>query len=191
MLQDTLTMAATLPGIDRFLCYVEEGDAVEYFREVAPDCRLLPQEGDDLGERMAGAFRRVFELGYARAVIIGTDIPHLPARFVSESLERLDGGADAVFVPCEDGGYCLLALRRVYRELFEGIVWSTDEVLATSLTRAQGAGIAVELLPRWHDLDTADDLRRPELLEETNGAVLTRAFIRGLRLPGGTGAGAD
>ena len=178
MLHDTLNRTRSLAGIDRFVCYVDDDGAEAYFRDAAPDCRLLSQNGTDLGERMAEAFRHLFETGYDRAAIIGSDSPDLPMRFVTESLAHLASGADAVYVPSGDGGFCLLALRKLHGNLFEGIAWSTEKVLEMSLERAANAGLRVELLPVWHDVDTIADLHRPELLDETNGAVLTRAFIR-------------
>ena len=39
---------------------------------------MFPQEGSDLGTRMANAFRRVFAEGASRALLVGTDLPDLP-----------------------------------------------------------------------------------------------------------------
>lgn len=177
MLLDILERTADLPGVDRLVCYADDAGAADYFRAAAPGCRLLPQAEGDLGARLAGAFRQVFAAGYGRAAVIGSDSPDLPLPCVTASLERLSAGADAVYVPGGDGGYCLLALREPHGELFEGIAWSTDTVLAASLARAAGAGLRVELLPGWYDVDTAEDLERPGLTAPGNGAPRTRAFL--------------
>ena len=42
--------------------------------------------------------------------------------------------------------------------LFEGIPWSTGEVLQRSLERASSLGLKTELLPPWWDIDTFADL---------------------------------
>ncbi|MCM2359591.1 MAG: glycosyltransferase, partial [Geobacteraceae bacterium] len=65
----------------------------------------------------------------------------------------------------------------LHNELFRDVPWSSGEVLAKSLKRAEQAGVRVSLLPTWHDVDTADDLERPELLDPENGAPRTREFL--------------
>jgi rSAM/selenodomain-associated transferase 1 len=179
MLGDTLTKMAKLPATDRLLFYEEQQGAAAYFRQTAAGCRLYPQQGDNLGGRMANAFGLAFAEGYRAAVIIGTDSPDLPLPFIETAFRKLaQTGVEAIYGPSEDGGYYLLGLKRMYAELFRDIPWSSDGVLEKSLTRAERAGIRTELLPSWYDVDTAADLQRPELLIEGNGAPLTRRFIK-------------
>jgi len=191
MLLDTLVKTGQLAGLDRLLFY-EQGDGTpEFFAETVGEGVCYPQEGEGLGARLAAAFDRTFGLGYDAAAVIGTDSPHLPTTFIDRAFELLDDpGVDAVFGPTEDGGYYLLAMKCLHRELFTGIPWSTGEVLEESLSRAAAAGIATALLPVWHDVDTAADLLRPELVAPDNGAPLTREFIlrnppRSPAFPGG------
>jgi rSAM/selenodomain-associated transferase 1 len=179
MLHDLLAKAATLSCCALYLFYEEAGGAREYFLETARGMTCLPQLGKDLGERMAEAFRAVFALGHEAAVIIGTDSPDLPLSFIEAAFDRLENGTgEAVFGPSEDGGYFLAGMTRLHRELFRDVPWSSGTVLQESLKRAEEAGIAVSLLPGWYDVDTAADLERPELLDEANGAPLTREFIK-------------
>uniref|UniRef100_A0A831UBG8 Glycosyltransferase n=1 Tax=Geobacter metallireducens TaxID=28232 RepID=A0A831UBG8_GEOME len=178
MLLDILAKTGQMTAVDRLLFYEQGEGAPEFFAETVGTVGSYPQEGEGLGERLAAAFERTFSLGYNAAAVIGTDSPHLPAAFIEQALELLDDpGVDAVFGPTEDGGYYLLAMKRLRRELFEGIPWSTPEVLKDSLARAAAAGMATALLPLWHDVDTAADLLRPELVDPGNGAPLTREFI--------------
>ncbi|RNC70746.1 MAG: glycosyltransferase [Desulfuromonadales bacterium] len=190
MLLDILAKTGQMADIDRFV-FFEQGDGSrEYFATLVSDGEVYSQEGDGLGDRMAGAFRTVFGLGYDRVAIIGTDSPDLPAAFIGRAYGLLDdSGVDAVFGPSDDGGYYLLAMKRFQPELFTGIPWSTGEVLERSLERSTVAGIATALLPVWHDIDTAADLLRPELADPANGAPLTREFI--LRHPPHTPASPD
>lgn len=44
--------------------------------------------------------------------------------------------------------------------LFEGIPWSTDQVLALTQQKAEAGGLNLALLPIWNDVDTIDDLQR-------------------------------
>jgi uncharacterized protein len=184
MLGDVLVKAAALSHIDgRFLFYEEADEAGEFFAGRSLGMSCLPQRGKDLGERMAAAFHAVFDSGYGSAVIIGTDAPDLPVRFIESAFDLLEREAsDAVFGPCEDGGYYLVGLKRLCHPLFRDVPWSTNNVLQVSLQRAREAGIAVSLLPPWHDVDTAADLKRRELYLDGNGARFTRDYLRKLAL---------
>lgn len=178
MLDDTLAKIALLSGVAKFLFYEKCAGAREYFAECARDMTCLPQRGNDLGERMAEAFRVVFAAGHEAAVIIGSDSPDMPLSFIEEAFAEMGGGgADALFGPSDDGGYYLLAMRELRGELFRNVPWSSGDVLRKSLDNAGNAGVKVSFLPVWHDVDTAEDLRRPELLDVGNGAPLTREFI--------------
>ncbi len=182
MLGDVLAKTANHPAVKgRFLCYENTDEAREYFVGQSRGMIFLPQLGVDLGEKMAEAFRSVFALGYGAAVVIGTDAPDLPVNFIEMAFRRLeDGDCDAVYGPCEDGGYYLLGMKKLCCPLFRDVPWSTGRVLEVSLQRAGEAGITVSLLPLWHDVDTAADLERPELFSEGNGALLTREYLEKL-----------
>lgn len=181
MLLDTIGKTGQMPGVARLIFYEQGEGAGEFFAGVAGGGAVYPQEGDDLGERMAGAFRTAFGMGYGEVAIIGTDSPDLPVALIERSYDLLRLPAvDVVFGPSEDGGYYLVAAKRPHPELFTGIPWSTGEVLGRSLGRAAEAGIATVLLPSWYDVDSAGDLLRPELVAPGNGAPLTREFIENL-----------
>ena len=49
---------------------------------------------------------------HARVLLIGADCPALAARHLREAAQALLGGADAVLVPAEDGGYVLPVVAR-------------------------------------------------------------------------------
>jgi len=63
-----------------------------------------------------------------------------------------------VLGPSEDGGYYLIGLRTPVARLFEEIAWSTAAVAAQTRERAAEAGLPVEMLRRWYDVDDADSL---------------------------------
>jgi uncharacterized protein len=179
MLEDILAKTARLDGVARFLYYEPDPEAAPFFDRFVPGIAPAPQRGADLGERMATAFGELFAAGYGEVAIIGTDLPDLPVAFIEESFLRLaTAGIDAVFGPSEDGGYYLLAMRELHGSLFRDIPWSSEKVLELSLEKGKQAGLGISLLPVWHDVDTAMDLKRPELLDEGNGAPLTREFLK-------------
>ena len=126
-----------------------------------PATRALRQQGADLGERLHRALAEAARGGAAVAAL-GSDHPTLPVAVVERAFEAVEAGADAAIGPAEDGGYYLIALapRAVRPELFAGIAWSTDRVLAATLERCRALGLAVELLPTASDVDTPADLAR-------------------------------
>jgi rSAM/selenodomain-associated transferase 1 len=120
----------------------------------------FPQVGADLGERMQNAFQHCFSDGFASVVLIGSDIPDLPAETFAEAFAAL-ASRGAVIGPAADGGYYLIGFRRetFVPEVFEGIAWSTEGVFAETTERLARAGVSIHRLPRRRDVDTPDDLR--------------------------------
>jgi rSAM/selenodomain-associated transferase 2/rSAM/selenodomain-associated transferase 1 len=121
---------------------------------------LLPQSGGDLGERMSAAFRQLFAAGYARVILIGSDLPSLPPSRIADADHALRRGADVVFGPAEDGGYYLIGLSRPTDLLFSGIAWGGPDVLRQTVARARAAGWRVETIDPWYDVDSPADLAR-------------------------------
>lgn len=109
----------------------------------------------DLGARMLAAFESALG-GRARALLIGSDCPALSTRHLRRAERALRDGADAVFVPCEDGGYALIGLKRAEARLFDGIAWGGDGVMAETRARLTALGW------RWRELETLWDVDRPE-----------------------------
>ena len=68
-------------------------------------------------------------------------------------------------------------MKRLHPQLFTGITWSSGTVLRESMARGKDAGLHMVLLPACSDLDTPDDLLRPEVIDERNEAPLTRGFL--------------
>ncbi|HEX8674827.1 MAG TPA: TIGR04282 family arsenosugar biosynthesis glycosyltransferase [Longimicrobium sp.] len=119
--------------------------------------RYLPQPTGDLGTRMKAAFHAAFEDGADRVVIIGSDLPELSAALLRRAFDALESHP-AVIGPARDGGYYLLGMRTMIEGLFDGIPWSTTEVLARTLDRFRAAGIKPALLDTLSDADEVDDL---------------------------------
>lgn len=179
MLHDTLSKVRRSLDCTSVTVYFEPNPGSdEYFVALARGMESVPQIGDDLGERMEAAFRRQFSLGNEAVVIIGTDIPHLPASFIDDAFALLENPeTDVVFGPAADGGYYLLGMKRLHRELFKGLPWSSETVLRESMKKGERSGLRMALLPLCSDVDTPDDLVRNELLDEKNDAHLTRQFL--------------
>jgi rSAM/selenodomain-associated transferase 1 len=121
------------------------------------DAAYLPQGDGDLGARMRTAFEAAFAAGHPRVLIVGSDLPELSAEVLRRALRLLDAHP-AVVGPAADGGYYLLGLREMVPGVFDGIAWSTGEVLAATLTRLRAAGCEPALLETLRDVDVAADL---------------------------------
>jgi rSAM/selenodomain-associated transferase 1 len=119
------------------------------------------QRGADLGARMLHALREGLRRA-ERVILIGSDCPVLRARDLRRAARWLAGGADAVFAPAEDGGYALVALRRVSPRLFEGIDWGGAQVMAQTRARLAALGWRWRELPEVWDVDRPEDVRRLE-----------------------------
>lgn len=116
---------------------------------------LHAQATGDLGGRMLVALESAL-VSHATALLIGTDCPALTARHLRQAERALRGGDDAVFVPCEDGGYALIGLKRADRRLLEGIAWGSDGVMVETRARLRQIGWS------WTELETLWDVDRPE-----------------------------
>jgi rSAM/selenodomain-associated transferase 1 len=136
------------------------------------------QAGNGLGERMLAAFARALA-DHARVLLIGSDCPALTPRHLQQAGRALRDGADAVFVPCEDGGYALIGLTRVDARLFDDIAWGSDRVMAETRARLKQLGWT------WRELETLWDVDRPEDYERLAFSGLPGAGERP-RVTGGT-----
>jgi rSAM/selenodomain-associated transferase 1 len=152
-------------------------------RFAIPAAETFVQRGDDLGARMHSAFARVCDEGFARCVLVGSDVPQLALTTVERAFAALDT-ADLVLGPACDGGYYLIAARRPL-DVFTGIAWGTDTVLAATRQRAAKLRLTVELLDEDFDVDEVADLERLEALLESADAsaamAATTAALRTLR----------
>jgi rSAM/selenodomain-associated transferase 1 len=159
-LQDIMEEMARVPQVQLAVAFSPPG-ARGFFQNLSPPgTELFPQEGADLGERMARAFARSFAAGFNPVVLRGGDVPDLPAAVVSEAKEVLAAGrAQVVLGPSPDGGYHLIGLRRPQLPLFQGPAWSSSTVLSDTVSLARQLALTVHLLPPWPDIDTFDNLR--------------------------------
>lgn len=114
--------------------------------------RQLQDQSADLGQRMKSAFEKLLP-HYDKVAIIGSDCPYLTPAMMDEAFAALDK-VDVVFGPSNDGGYYLLALKKMLPTLFEGIAWSTYQVLAKSLDKLGSTGSSFAKLDYLEDIDT-------------------------------------
>jgi uncharacterized protein len=164
------------------LCYTPEGEE-EAFEEVEREgSMMMPQRGENLGERLTNCFADLFALGFESVVVIGADSPTLPGEYVFDAFECFETDDDVVIGPTEDGGYYLVGMRKLHRRIFEDIPWGARGALEATIERAREAGLNLVLLSEWRDVDTPEDFERlkHELDENEGVAKFTRRFLKEL-----------
>lgn len=119
--------------------------------------RVIKQGSGDLGDRM---LRPASFLKTGPFVVIGTDIPDIQPHHIRKAFKLL-GSHDAVFGPCDDGGFWLVGLKRhpiLTNPYGKNVRWSHEETLNDCLQNLKGKKVA--FLETLDDIDTLDDLTR-------------------------------
>jgi rSAM/selenodomain-associated transferase 2/rSAM/selenodomain-associated transferase 1 len=132
---------------------------------LGPDISYLPQGSGDLGKRMARGFHEALQAEMSRVVLVGTDVPDISPRLLLEAFEALVH-SDLVLGPARDGGYYLIGLRKVYRQLFVDMPWGTEKVLQRTMRIADELRLSVVLLETLDDVDRPEDLHLWKKLSE-------------------------
>ena len=117
---------------------------------------LWPQPSGDLGQKLSAWFDFACATD-DRVLVIGSDSPALPLEFIEQAVQELDT-SDCIIGPALDGGYYLLGLKCPHPRLFEGIDWSSPQVLEQTRARAAELRLRVAELPPWNDVDEFADL---------------------------------
>lgn len=126
---------------------------------------LHPQQGYDLGERMANAFTGNLP-HHQKVLVIGCDCPAFTPDDLRAAMDTLDD-QDAVIIPAHDGGYLLLGLRTFSPLIFTDIDWSTERVFEQTTRQLDAAGL------QWIALESKQDIDRPEDLIHCPEHLLT------------------
>ena len=120
------------------------------------------QQGIDLGERMHNAFKELLDLGHEKVVIIGSDLLDLNTTIIEDAFDTLDHH-DVVIGPAEDGGYYLLGMKTLYKNLFKNKAWGTQTVRQDTLKDLQNSNVS--LLKELNDIDTFEDMKHYDQLK--------------------------
>jgi rSAM/selenodomain-associated transferase 1 len=154
LLQHTLEITRGL-SFRKFIYYADE--VSDYDLWSVPGYTKRKQNGNDLGERMLNSFKELFDQGFTRIIIIGSDCLQLKTETLEEAVALLESNA-AVIGPASDGGYYLLGLTKFYPDLFIDKPWSTDKVFAKTIADFNQQGISYALLEELSDIDDSTDL---------------------------------
>ncbi len=181
-LADTVAACRTVDGATLRLAYAPDGGR-DGFRAVGlADHELMEQRGENLGARERALFEDLFAEGFGAVVVVGSDLPTLPASHVADAVGALRD-APVVLGPAEDGGYYLIGLvapapGAALPDLFRDVRWGTAEAFADTVAAAGRAGVAVAQVAPWYDIDDHAGLAR--LRQDLGGqahAPATRAAL--------------
>lgn len=129
---------------------------VPFFAEAFPELLVRPQIEGDLGERMMASFAQAFSEGAQQVVLTGSDVPGLDSALVRTAFDALES-APVTIGPALDGGYYLIGMRSPGANLFKGIAWSSEHVLAQTEALARAQGLAVTTIAELCDVDVYDE----------------------------------
>jgi hypothetical protein len=161
LLLDQLEHLCALDDAELYVAFTPD-EAVELMQSLAPaHFHCFPQRGVNLGARMDAVFAELWGRGHRRSIIIGSDLPPVPLDTFHVAFAQLAAVEKRVVLgPSWDGGYYLLGMNQPTPEIFSGMTWSHDRVLAQTIRQLADRGIGFSLLPAFFDVDTAADLER-------------------------------
>lgn len=164
----TLTTARAA-GIGPVTLWCAPDARQRFFRALRRHCgfELRVQPELDLGARMAHIFAKH---GAQPLLLIGTDCPALTPEHLRQAAQALRDGADAAFITTEDGGYFLVGLQGPLPELFTGIAWSTERVMAQTRSRLSELNLRWQETASLWDVDRAEDVARWQALQQAAGS---------------------
>ena len=114
------------------------------------------QKGKNLGEKMEAAFIWAFDQKYENVILIGTDLWTLNKDTLLEAKKALEN-KNIVIGPCYDGGYYLIGMKNLNKEIFKDIPWSKKEVFRKTLSKAKDNSIYC--LDLKNDIDNKKSLK--------------------------------
>jgi rSAM/selenodomain-associated transferase 1 len=154
---DAMELAQHVRSCEVILAY-SPADSLENFPIAGREfVESIHQGQGDLGVRMRHVFEILFDKGYSRVVLIGTDMPTLPLSYLQEAFSLLEDHP-VVLGPSLDGGYYLIGLQAMLSEIFEDIDWGSNQVYSQTVERLELIKIKPTCLLPWYDVDTLEDL---------------------------------
>jgi len=153
LLQYTQRIAAAT-NADKFVFYSDNIQENDLWSGAGFNKKL--QGNYDLGGKMKEAFSILFEEGYAKVVIIGSDCFELTTTIIEQAFKRLEQ-EEVVIGPATDGGYYLLGMKKLWTFIFENKAWSTENVFEQTVQQLEKEGITFSKLISLTDVDTEAD----------------------------------
>lgn len=163
-LLDTLEAVAATPGARPIVAttgeFGEASRAAELARALR-DTTLIPQRGNDFGERLANAHADVAAEQPGLPVLqIGMDTPQVTPGLLANAAATLER-REAALGPAEDGGWWALGLRDpAFAKVLADVPMSRDDTGRNTVKALSEAGLRPAALAKLSDVDTMADAER-------------------------------
>ncbi len=155
LLEHTANITAST-NVDKFVFYSEQIVQDDLWNAAIFNKKL--QQGQNLGERMEHAFVELFQQGYNKIVIVGSDLLDLNSHIINEAFLKLNHH-EVVFGPAKDGGYYLLGLSKMQPCIFHNKPWSEANLLEVTLKELALKNVSLTVLKTLNDIDTFEDMK--------------------------------
>lgn len=142
---------------DILIFYTPKSDKHILVNLLGENNTYIPQEGSDLGEKMANAISYVLDKNYESCVLIGTDVPQIKSVTLLNAFYYLNN-KDVVIGPTYDKGYYLIGMKKVHRGIFENQTYGSGDVLSNTIEQFKRLGLSYELVDTCLDIDDKQDL---------------------------------
>lgn len=149
---------------DKFLFYSSFVDQNDIWENDIYN-KYLQNQSPDLGQRMLSAFEQARDLGYSKALIVGSDIYEVNTEILNKGFESLEN-AETVLGPSHDGGYYAIGFNfekinsdTFLQDIFLNKTWSHEHVAQEALGVINSFSYTCNLLPTLNDIDTEEDLK--------------------------------
>lgn len=171
LLKHTVAITKNL-NVDKYVFYSEN-----IHREDIWDPEIFRkklQTGTDLGEKMQNAFSELFEMGYEKVLIVGSDIFELGQSDIENAFEVLQT-TETVIGPATDGGYYLLGMKEQNAAIFQNKNWGTSTVLVETLADLRQKKYV--LLEERNDVDYYQDIKEIDAFQQFLPPYLDKNFL--------------
>ncbi|WP_300408847.1 TIGR04282 family arsenosugar biosynthesis glycosyltransferase [Lagierella sp.] len=147
-------------SVDRdIFVYINPMEESEVLKELLNWDRFYPQIGENLNEKMQNAIFEVLDRGYERVILLGSDLIGVTEDYLQKAFDILDT-KDIVIGPSEDGGYCLIGMKKKIFCVFDEEKSSHSKVLENLISRIDNDNLSYELLEEIYDVDLTSDFNR-------------------------------
>ena len=119
--------------------------------------KIYPQGDFSFGEKMKNAFKKTFEMGYKKVILIGTDIPTLRKDDISFALKSLDN-FDVCIHKTFDKGYYLIGLKNIVDEVFDENIFKGENVFENTVENFKKQNLSYSTGRILMDIDEKSDL---------------------------------
>ena len=123
------------------------------------DAVLLPQYGENLGQKMKNAIGAVLRMGYGKVVLMGTDIPQIHTETIKNAFDNLES-RDIVIHPALDGGYYLIGMKQECESIWNIRRYGTNTVMYDTLQHIKAENLTTSVGQMYYDIDGKEDLKQ-------------------------------